>query len=335
MKIAINGFGRIGRAIVRAALQIKGFDNGMFNICAINDLACVDNSAHLLKYDSIYGVLEHPITSDSNHLIVNKHPICYFREKDPAQLPWAELNIDVVLECTGFFSDRASAEKHLHAGARRVLISQPATNPDNTIVFGVNHKTLQSSDLIISNASCTTNCLAPLAQIIHQNFEVSAGLINTVHSYTNDQRLLDGDHDDLMRARSAGLSLIPTKTGAAKAIGDVIPELSGKLDGLAVRVPTPSVSLLDFTFSTVKDFELKHLNECLKESAKGELRDILCVNEGPLVSSDFKGSPFSCIYDQSLSRKVDNFTKVIAWYDNECGFAHRMLDVSAFIYKTF
>ena len=334
MNIAINGFGRIGRAIARAALQVNGFDNEMFNIRAVNDLACVDNSAHLLKYDSIYGVLEHSITSDVNHLIVNKNPIRYFREKDPAQLPWAELNIDVVLECTGFFSDRASAEKHLHAGARRVLISQPAINPDNTIVFGVNHKTVQNSDLIISNASCTTNCLAPLAQVIHQNFEISAGLINTVHSYTNDQRLLDADHDDLMRARSAALSLIPTKTGAAKAIGDVIPELSGKLDGLAVRVPTPSVSLLDFTFSTVKDFELKHLNDCLKESAKGELRDILCVNEGPLVSSDFKGSPFSCVYDQSLSRKVDNFTKVIAWYDNECGFANRMLDVSAFIYNT-
>ena len=333
MRIAINGFGRIGRNILRSYLareQVwKKFNQ--IEIVAINDLGSPSDNAHLLKYDSVHGKLKNEVECSETSIKVDGFDIACFSEKDPAKLPWAKLNIDIVFECTGLFTSKDKAEQHIQAGAKRVLISAPGQNVDKTIVFGVNHETLTNEDRIISNASCTTNCLAPLAKIIHEEYKILNGLVNTIHAYTNDQSLLDVHHSDLLRARAASLSMIPTKTGAASAVGDVLPELSGKLDGLAVRVPVSNVSLLDFTFTTEKDFSIEELNARLEAAAKNGLSGILDVNEIPLVSTDFGNDSHSVIFDKSHTRKIGKTTKILAWYDNEWGFSNRMLDVANYL----
>ena len=333
MRIAINGFGRIGRNILRSYLareQVwKKFNQ--IEIVAINDLGSPSDNAHLLKYDSVHGKLKNEVEYSETSIKVDGFDIACFSEKDPAKLPWAKLNIDIVSECTGLFTSKDKAEQHIQAGAKRVLISAPGQNVDKTIVFGVNHETLTNEDRIISNASCTTNCLAPLAKIIHEEYKILNGLVNTIHAYTNDQSLLDVHHSDLLRARAASLSMIPTKTGAASAVGDVLPELRGKLDGLAVRVPVSNVSLLDFTFTTEKDFSIEELNARLEAAAKNGLSGILDVNEIPLVSTDFGNDSHSVIFDKSHTRKIGKTTKILAWYDNEWGFSNRMLDVANYL----
>ena len=333
MRIAINGFGRIGRNILRSYLEReqvwKKFNQ--IEIVAINDLGSPSDNAHLLKYDSVHGKLKNEVECSETSIKVDGFDIACFSEKDPAKLPWAKLNIDIVFECTGFFTSKDKAEQHIQAGAKRVLISAPGQNADKTIVFGVNHETLTNEDRIISNASCTTNCLAPLAKIIHEEYKILNGLVNTIHAYTNDQSLLDVHHSDLLRARAASLSMIPTKTGAASAVGDVLPELSGKLDGLAVRVPVSNVSLLDFTFTTEKDFSIEELNARLEAAAKNGLSGVLDVNEIPLVSTDFGNDSHSVIFDKSHTRKIGKTTKILAWYDNEWGFSNRMLDVANYL----
>ena len=333
MRIAINGFGRIGRNILRSYLareQVwKKFNQ--IEIVAINDLGSPSDNAHLLKYDSVHGKLKNEVECSQTSIKVDGFDIACFSEKDPAKLPWAKLNIDIVFECTGLFTSKDKAEQHIQAGAKRVLISAPGQNVDKTIVFGVNHETLTNEDRIISNASCTTNCLAPLAKIIHEEYKILNGLVNTIHAYTNDQSLLDVHHSDLLRARAASLSMIPTKTGAASAVGDVLPELSGKLDGLAVRVPVSNVSLLDFTFTTEKDFSIEELNARLEAAAKNGLSGVLDVNEIPLVSTDFGNDSHSVIFDKSHTRKIGKTTKILAWYDNEWGFSNRMLDVANYL----
>ena len=333
MRIAINGFGRIGRNILRSYLEReqvwKKFNQ--IEIVAINDLGSPSDNAHLLKYDSVHGKLKNEVECSETSIKVDGFDIACFSEKDPAKLPWAKLNIDIVFECTGLFTSKDKAKQHIQAGAKRVLISAPGQNVDKTIVFGVNHETLTNEDRIISNASCTTNCLAPLAKIIHEEYKILNGLVNTIHAYTNDQSLLDVHHSDLLRARAASLSMIPTKTGAASAVGDVLPELSGKLDGLAVRVPVSNVSLLDFTFTTEKDFSIEELNARLEAAAKNGLSGILDVNEIPLVSTDFGNDSHSVIFDKSHTRKIGKTTKILAWYDNEWGFSNRMLDVANYL----
>ena len=333
MRIAINGFGRIGRNILRSYLareQVwKKFNQ--IEIVAINDLGSPSDNAHLLKYDSVHGKLKNEVECSETSIKVDGFDIACFSEKDPAKLPWAKLNIDIVFECTGLFTSKDKAEQHIQAGAKRVLISAPGQNVDKTVVFGVNHETLTNEDRIISNASCTTNCLAPLAKIIHEEYKILNGLVNTIHAYTNDQSLLDVHHSDLLRARAASLSMIPTKTGAASAVGDVLPELSGKLDGLAVRVPVSNVSLLDFTFTTEKDFSIEELNARLEAAAKNGLSGVLDVNEIPLVSTDFGNDSHSVIFDKSHTRKIGKTTKILAWYDNEWGFSNRMLDVANYL----
>ena len=333
MRIAINGFGRIGRNILRSYLareQVwKKFNQ--IEIVAINDLGSPSDNAHLLKYDSVHGKLKNEVEYSETSIKVDSFDIACFSEKDPAKLPWAKLNIDIVFECTGLFTSKVKAEQHIQAGSKRVLISAPGQNVDKTVVFGVNHETLTNEDRIISNASCTTNCLAPLAKIIHEEYKILNGLVNTIHAYTNDQSLLDVHHSDLLRARAASLSMIPTKTGAASAVGDVLPELSGKLDGLAVRVPVSNVSLLDFTFTTEKDFSIEELNARLEAAAKNGLSGILDINEIPLVSTDFGNDSHSVIFDKSHTRKIGKTTKILAWYDNEWGFSNRMLDVANYL----
>ena len=279
----------------------------------------------------MHGKLKNEVECSETSIKVDGFDIACFSEKDPAKLPWAKLNIDIVFECTGLFTSKDKAEQHIQAGAKRVLISAPGQNADKTIVFGVNHETLTNEDRIISNASCTTNCLAPLAKIIHEEYKILNGLVNTIHAYTNDQSLLDVHHSDLLRARAASLSMIPTKTGAASAVGDVLPELSGKLDGLAVRVPVSNVSLLDFTFTTEKDFSIEELNARLEAAAKNGLSGVLDVNEIPLVSTDFGNDSHSVIFDKSHTRKIGKTTKILAWYDNEWGFSNRMLDVANYL----
>ena len=333
MRIAINGFGRIGRNILRSYLEReqvwKKFNQ--IEIVAINDLGSPSDNAHLLKYDSVHGKLKKEVECSETSIKVDGFDIACFSEKDPAKLPWAKLNIDIVFECTGLFTSKDKAEQHIQAGAKRVLISAPGQNVDKTIVFGVNHETLTNEDRIISNASCTTNCLAPLAKIIHEEYKILNGLVNTIHAYTNDQSLLDVHHSDLLRARAASLSMIPTKTGAASAVGDVLPDLSGKLDGLAVRVPVSNVSLLDFTFTTERDFSIEELNARLEAAAKNGLSGILDINEIPLVSTDFGNDSHSVIFDKSHTKKIGKTTKILAWYDNEWGFSNRMLDVANYL----
>ncbi|MDC1100517.1 type I glyceraldehyde-3-phosphate dehydrogenase, partial [Gammaproteobacteria bacterium] len=287
--------------------------------------------AHLLKYDSIHGPIDNDISYENNEILIDSSSVKFFSERDPSQLPWNDLDIDIVFECTGFFTSKEKASSHLTAGAKKVLISAPAQDPDKTIVYGVNHSELQEDDLIISNASCTTNCLAPLAKVINDKFGIKSGLVNTVHASTNDQSLLDVAHSDLYRARAASASIIPSKTGAAKAIGLVIPELDGKLNGMATRVPVLNVSMLDLTFESEKDFEVDDLVKALIQSSKNELQGVLSICDLPLVSSDFNHNPASSIFDSNHIYKIGNQTKILAWYDNEWGFSKRMVELSLYI----
>ncbi|GAM11068.1 glyceraldehyde-3-phosphate dehydrogenase [Geobacter sp. OR-1] len=324
MRIAINGFGRIGRMVFRAALKEKSIE-----VVAINDLTDAKTLAHLLKYDSVHGTFAAKVEVKDDAIVVNGKAIKIYKEKDPAALPWKKEKVDVVLESTGLFTDRAKAELHLKAGAKKVVISAPATNEDITIVMGVN------SDLydpkkhnIISNASCTTNCLAPVAKVLHDSFGIEKGLVTTVHSYTNDQNILDLPHKDLRRARAAAMSMIPTKTGAAKAIALVMPDLKGKMDGMAIRVPTPNVSVVDLVVTLKKKTDADKVNAALKKAAKGALKGVLGFEEEELVSIDYNGNPLSSIVDAGSTKVIgDNMVKVLSWYDNECGFSQRVVDL--------
>lgn len=328
IKLGINGFGRIGRLVFRSALKHPDVD-----VVAINDLTDSATMAHLLKYDSVHGTLDADIRAKEDAINVGETSIAYTSVKDPADLAWGDLGVDVVAECTGLFTDRQNAAKHLAAGARKVIISAPAQEPDVTIVLGVNTNQYEPRQHdIISNASCTTNCLAPVAKVLLENFGISSGLMTTVHAYTGDQRLLDFPHKDLRRARAAGLSMIPTSTGAAKAVSIVIPELAGKLNGLAIRVPTPNVSIVDLVVNIEKSgITVADINGTLKEASEGTLDGILGYCELPLVSSDFNGSPLSSIVDAPSTYVIDKLVKVISWYDNESGYSNRMVDLAAMI----
>ena len=333
MKIAINGFGRIGKNITRHLIEAGYLSSqgGELELVAINDLGKIESNAHLLKYDSIHGSIANEITVENNEIKIDESSIKYFSERNPEDLPWQELEVDIVFECTGIFTSKEAALKHINAGAKKVLISAPAQDPDKTIVYGVNHHELSDNNIMISNASCTTNCLAPLAKIIHENYTIKSGLVNTVHASTNDQSLLDVAHSDLYRARAASASIIPSKTGAAKAIGLVIPELDGKLNGMATRVPTLNVSMLDFTFEAEKKFSLDDLIETIRNAANGQYKGILSVCDLPLVSTDFNHNPSSSIFDSNHLYQIGNQTKILAWYDNEWGFSKRMIELSLYI----
>ena len=321
-KYAINGFGRIGRNVFRAALN-----NPKVELVAINDLTDTQTLAHLLKYDSVHGKFPGTVEAKEGALVVNGKTISVTAEKEPAKLPWANLGVQVALECTGRFTKRDQAALHLQAGAKKVIISAPANDADLTIVIGVNHKRYNSSEHhVVSNGSCTTNCLAPVAKVLLEKFGIVSGFMTTVHSYTNDQQILDLVHKDLRRARAAAMSMIPTSTGAAKAMSLVIPELEGKLDGLAVRVPTPNVSLVDFVCITNKTTTKDEVNAALTEAANGELKGVLGVSTEQLVSIDFNGCPNSSTVDISSTMVKGNMVKVLSWYDNETGFSHRMVD---------
>ncbi|WP_166041226.1 type I glyceraldehyde-3-phosphate dehydrogenase [Sphingosinicella sp. YJ22] len=326
-KVAINGFGRIGRLVARALLE-RG-DSGL-ELVTINDLADAKSNAHLFKYDSVHGAFPGEVKADGQDLVVNGKRIRVTAERDPAKLPHGEQGIDLVLECTGFFTDRDSAQKHIDAGAKKVLISAPAKGVDLTVVYGVNHDKLEAGHIIVSNASCTTNCLAPVAKVLNDLVGIERGLMTTIHAYTNDQKILDQIHPDLRRARAAGMSMIPTTTGAARAVGEVLPELKGKLDGSAVRVPTPNVSLVDLTFTPKRDTSVAEINGALKAASEsGPLKGVLAYTEEPLVSIDFNHSPASSTVD-SLETSVleGKLVRVVSWYDNEWGFSNRMVDTA-------
>ena len=326
IKVAINGFGRIGRNVFRAMFESGQQDQ--FDVVAVNDLGDADANAHLLQYDTAHGRFPENVSVDGDSFVVGKKRVRVLAERDPAQLPWAELGVDVVMECTGFFTSKEKASAHLAGGAKKVIISAPGgKDVDATIVYGVNHSVLKSSDTVISNASCTTNCLAPLVKPLHEKIGVVAGVMTTIHAYPNDQVLTDVYHQDLRRARSATQSMIPTTTGAAAAVGLVLPELDGKLDGFSVRVPTINVSLVDLTFEAERQTTVDEVNQVLREAADGELKGILDYNDKPLVSIDFNHSPASSTYDCAMTRVVSGKTvKVCSWYDNEWGFSNRMLD---------
>ncbi|MCC6201408.1 MAG: type I glyceraldehyde-3-phosphate dehydrogenase [Gammaproteobacteria bacterium] len=329
IKVGINGYGRIGRNIVRA-LHESG-RAGEFEVVAINDLGDSKINAHLTRHDSAHGAFPGTVTVDGDRMIVNGQSMRVLAERDPAKLPWGELGVDLVMECTGLFAKRDKAALHLKAGAPKVLISAPAgSDVDATIVYGVNHQNLRASHQIVSNASCTTNCLAPLVKPLNDGIGLVAGIMTTVHSYTNDQVLTDVYHSDLRRARSATQSMIPTKTGAAAAVGLVLPELNGKLDGLAVRVPTINVSLVDLTFTAQRATSATEVTDLLRKAAAGELKGILAINDEPLVSIDFNHNPASSIYEVSETKVIGGtLVKVLSWYDNEWGFSNRMLDTAA------
>ncbi len=321
--VGINGFGRIGRLVFRAACEQGGIE-----VKAINDLTDAQTLAHLLKFDSTHGRFNGEVGVDGDDLIVNGKRIRIIAERDPAKLPWGNMGADLVLESTGLFSERAQAEAHIQAGAKKVVISQPAKGEDLTVVLGVNDQEIDSGHTILSNASCTTNCLAPMAKVLHEHFRIVKGMMNTIHSYTNDQRILDLPHKDLRRARSAAVSMIPTTTGAAAAVGKVLPDLAGKLDGLSVRVPTPDGSLTDFTAILEKDVTVDDINMAFKESAENSLQGILEYSEDPLVLADIIGNPHSCIFDAQSTNVVEgNMVKILGWYDNEWGYSNRCVDL--------
>jgi glyceraldehyde 3-phosphate dehydrogenase len=328
VKIAINGFGRIGRNFLRSAWNSKDIE-----ILAVNDLTDAATLAHLLKYDSVHGIFDAPVEATADALVVDGKKIRVLKETNPAALPWKELGADIIVESTGLFTDRENAEKHLKAGAKKVIISAPAKNADLTVCMGVNENSYDpNAHHIISNASCTTNCLAPVAKVLMEQFGIVKGLMTTIHSYTNDQRILDFPHKDLRRARSAAVSMIPTTTGAAKAVSLVLPQLEGKLDGMAVRIPTPNVSVVDVVVETEKKTSVEEVNAALKSAAEGPLKGILEYCELPLVSRDFNGNPASSIVD-ALSTKViqGNMVKVLSWYDNEWGYSNRIFDLVKYI----
>ena len=330
-RIGINGFGRIGRCILRA-----GWKNPDLEFVGINDLTDAATLAHLLKYDSVHGTLNAKVKALDDAIVVGNKKIRVLSERDPAELPWKKLGADVVFECTGLFRDKAKAEAHRKAGAKKVIISAPAKGEDLTVVMGVNDdKYNPKKHHILSNASCTTNCLAPVAKVLNDTFGIEKGLMTTIHSYTNDQRILDLPHKDLRRARAAAESMIPTTTGAAKAVGLVLPELQGKLDGMSIRVPTPNVSVVDLVAVLKKGTTVEKVNQALKKAASGKMKGILSFCEEPLVSIDFNGNNHSSIVDASLTTVMDgNMVKVISWYDNETGFSHRMLDLTLLIAKS-
>jgi glyceraldehyde 3-phosphate dehydrogenase len=333
IKVAINGYGRIGRNVMRALYE-SGRTNEI-QIVAINDLGDSKTNAHLTKYDTVHGKFPFDVSVDGDYIIINGDKIRVFAERDPAKLPWAELGVDIVHECTGFFTSKAKASAHITAGAKKVIISAPGGNDvDATVVYGVNHTTLKASDTVISNASCTTNCLAPLVKPLMDTIGVDHGLMTTIHSYTNDQVLTDVYHSDLHRARSATQSMIPTKTGAAAAVGLVLPEMKGKLDGFAMRVPTINVSVVDLCFQASRNTTKEEIDGILREAAAGSLKGILAINDEPLVSSDFNHNPHSSIYEAGLTKVTGgNFVKVLSWYDNEWGFSNRMLDTTVALFN--
>ena len=327
IKVAINGYGRIGRNIMRA-IHEYGW-NGKIDIVAINDLGDANTNAHLTKYDTAHGTFGYEVLVDGGDLVVNGDRVKVFAERDPAKLPWAELGVDVVYECTGLFRSKETAGKHIEAGAKKVIVSAPGQQVDNTIVYGVNDDSLSASDEVISNASCTTNCLAPLAKVLHEGVGIESGLMTTIHAYTNDQVLTDVFHSDLRRARSATMSQIPTKTGAAAAVGLVQPELNGKLDGFSMRVPTINVSVVDLVFKASRATSIEEINSIVKAAADGPMAGVLAYNDEPLVSCDFNHNPNSSIFDAGLTRVMEgNLVKVLSWYDNEWGFSCRMLDTT-------
>ncbi len=328
INVGINGYGRIGRNILRALYESGRTDE--IRIVAVNDLGDAETNAHLTRYDSAHGKFPGTVEVDGDYMLVNGDRIRVLSERDPAQLPWGELGVDVVHESTGFFASKAKAGAHLQGGAKKVIISAPGGNDvDATVVYGVNHGVLKQTDTVISNASCTTNCLAPLVKVLHDHIGVVNGIMTTVHAYTNDQVLTDVYHSDLRRARSAAMSMIPTKTGAAAAVGLVLPELNGKLDGYAVRVPTINVSLVDLSFQTARPTSKEEIDALMQAAADGSLHGVLACNKAPLVSIDFNHDPASATYDASLTKVIEGTTaKVVAWYDNEWGFSNRMLDTT-------
>ena len=326
VRIGINGFGRIGRLVLRAIMESKRND---VEVVAINDLGSAEMNAHLLKYDSIHGTLPSEIIVDGDIMDAGAGPMKVTAERDPASLPWKELGIDVAMECTGLFNDRESASKHLDAGAAKVLISAPAKEVDLTVVYGVNHDKLEAHHTVVSNASCTTNCLAPVADVLNKAIGIEKGFMTTIHAYTGDQRPLDTLHSDRRRARACGLSMIPTSTGAARAVGLVLPELEGKLDGTAIRVPTPNVSLIDLTFTAGRETTVEEVNAAIKEAADGRLNGILEYVVDDLVSIDFNHNPASSNFDSTQTQVIDGtFVRVLSWYDNEWGFSNRMPDTA-------
>ena len=330
-RFAINGFGRIGRLVLRALYESNRKD---IQVVAINDLGSPESNAHLFKYDTVHGKFPGKITVKNNSFDIGLGAIKVFAEKNPIDLPWKKLNIDVVLECTGLFSNRKMSKKHITAGAKKVLISAPADEVDCTVVFGVNHKQLTKKHSIVSNPSCTTNCLAPIVSVLHKTIGINSGYMTTIHSFTGDQRIVDTLHKDLYRARAASNSMIPTSTGAARAVGLVLPELKGKLDGTAIRVPTVNVSLIDFTFITKRNTSAKEINSSIKKATKNEFKNIIDINSEPLVSIDFCHNAHSSIFDTSQTSVVDKrFCRILSWYDNEWGFSNRMLDTASYLAK--
>ncbi len=325
LRVAINGYGRIGRCILRSIFENQRQNE--FNVVAINDLSGINTTAHLTRYDSTHGRFNSEVIVDGQYLVVDGHKILVTADRKPSALPWKELDVDVVFECTGHFTQKDNAMQHVEAGAKKVLISAPGIHADATIVYGVNHHLLKASDKIVSNASCTTNCLAPVVKPLNDAIGIESGLLNTVHSYTKDQMLLDGNHKDLHRARSATQSIIPTKTGAAIAVGLVLPELAGKLDGFAMRVPTLNVSVIDLTFIASRPTTVDEVNNIMR-AAKS---DVLHINDEPLVSCDFNHYPASAIFDTTQTKVLGNLVKVVAWYDNEWGFSNRMLDTAKYM----
>ena len=331
VKVAINGFGRIGRNILRSIIENN---NDTIKVVGINDLGPIETNAHLLKYDSVHGILNRDIIINGSDLDVGTGPIKVTSERNPENLPWKELDIDVVLECTGIFTSKEKAQQHINAGAKKVLISAPASGVDLTVVYGVNHTKISSEHQILSNASCTTNCLAPLAYVLNKSIGIENGFMTTIHSYTGDQPTLDTMHSDLYRARAAAANMIPTSTGAAKAVGLVLPELDGKLDGVAIRVPTQNVSVVDFKFNAKKETTIEEINEAIKNASENELKNILSFNDKKLVSSDFNHNPSSSIFHSDQTKVMNKkFVRILSWYDNEWGFSNRMCDTTLEIGK--
>ena len=328
IRVAINGYGRIGRCILRSIFEYNRQND--FNVVAINDLSGINTTAHLTRYDSTHGRFQHEVLVEGNNLIVDQTPIRVISDRNPRNLPWEALNVDLVFECTGHFTNRIDAMQHITAGAKKVLISAPGKDCDATIVYGVNHDSLKHHFQIVSNASCTTNCLAPVVKPLHEALGIENGLLNTVHAYTKDQMLLDGSHADLHRARSATQSIIPTKTGAASALGLVLPDLAGKLDGFAMRVPTLNVSVIDFTFIAKRPTTVDEVNQIMRQAQS----DILQINDEPLVSIDFNHNKASAIFDTTQTKVQGHLVKIIAWYDNEWGFSNRMLDTAHHMMNT-
>lgn len=333
INVAISGFGRIGRLVLRSIIENKRKD---INIVAINDLAPVETNAFLLSYDSIHGPLKEKVNIKKEKIVIGNKKILVLKERDPKNLPWKKLKIDIVFECTGLFTSKDTASMHLKAGAKKVLVSAPCNDADKTIVYGVNHDTLTKKDIVVSNASCTTNCLAPVTKVLNDNFGIVHGYMTTIHAYTGDQKVLDTFHSDPRRARAAALSMIPTSTGAAKAVGLVMPELAGKLDGTAIRVPTPNVSLIDFKFVTKKKINAESINKAMIRASKSKsLKNVLSVNSEPLVSTDFNHNPSSSNFDLTQTQVIDGtFGRVLSWYDNEWGFSNRMCDTAVVMSKS-